>query len=69
MAESYINKAVSAEKAGEIIANTLTKKRQRPRYTIGSDTSIVRVLNWLLLDSVFDSLLAQNSKAHYPKTS
>lgn len=66
MAESYIKKAVSAEKAGKIIANTLIKKRPRPRYTIGSDASMVRFLNWLLPDSQFDSLLARSFKVYYP---
>lgn len=68
LAESYIKNAVSAEKAGEIIANTLIKKKPRTRYTIGRDAAMVRFMNWVLPDSWLDSLVARTNKAHYPKT-
>ena len=69
MAESYIKNAVSAEKAGKIIANTLSKKRPRTRYTIGTDAAMVRFMNWALPDRWLDNLLARTNKAHYPKPS
>lgn len=67
LAESYIKDAVPAEKAGQIIAETLITKRPRTRYTIGRDAAIVRFLNWALPDRVLDKLLARTTKAHYPK--
>ena len=67
LAESYIKNAVPAEKAGRIIADTITSKRPRTRYTIGRDAAMVRFLNWILPDRTLDKLLAQSSKTHYPK--
>ncbi len=69
LAESYIKNAVSAEKAGEIIANTLSKRKPRTRYTIGRDAAMVRFMNWALPDSWLDNLVARTNKAHYPKSS
>jgi len=67
LAESYIKNALSAEKAAEIIANTVSEKKPRTRYTIGKDAAMVRFLNWLLPDRWLDHLLARTNKAHYPK--
>ncbi|WP_395066120.1 SDR family NAD(P)-dependent oxidoreductase [Flavobacterium sp.] len=66
LAESYIKNAVSAEKAGQIIANTITNKRTHTRYTIGQDAAMVRFMNWILPDRILDKLLAQSNKSHYP---
>jgi NAD(P)-dependent dehydrogenase (short-subunit alcohol dehydrogenase family) len=67
LAETYIKNAVPAEKAAEIIANTLTKKKPRTRYIIGKDAAVLRIMNWLLPDRWLDSLLARTNKQHYPK--
>jgi len=67
LAESYIKDAVPAEKAGQIIADTLVTKRPRTRYTIGRDAAMVRFLNWILPDSMLDKILERSTKAHFPK--
>ncbi|GAA5024733.1 short-chain dehydrogenase [Marivirga lumbricoides] len=63
-AESYIDKAVSAEKAGQIIANILNNKRPRTRYTIGSDAAMLSVLIKYLPDRLLDKLIARSMKPH-----
>ena len=68
LAESYIKNAVPAEKAGQIIADTITSKRPRTRYTIGRDAAMVRFMNWILPDRMLDKLIARSNKAHYPKS-
>lgn len=67
LAEAYIKNAVPAEKAGQIIAETITSKRPRTRYTIGRDAAMVRFMNWILPDRMLDKLVARSNKAHYPK--
>jgi NAD(P)-dependent dehydrogenase (short-subunit alcohol dehydrogenase family) len=66
-AESYIKNAVSAEKAGKIIAAIITNKRPRTRYFIGQDATMVRFMNWILSDRLLDKLVAGSMKSHYPK--
>ena len=63
-AESYIDKAVSAEKAGKTIADILHKKRPRTRYTIGRDAAMLSVLIKYLPDRILDRLIAQSMKPH-----
>ena len=63
-AESYINKAVSAEKAGQIIADILNKKRPRTRYTIGRDAAMLSILIKYLPDRLIDKLIYRSMKAH-----
>lgn len=67
LAESYIKNAVPAEKAGKIIADTITSKRSGTRYTIGRDAAMVRFMNWILSDRMLDKLVARSNNAHYPK--
>lgn len=68
LAESYIKNAVSAEKAAEIIANTLAGKKPRTRYIIGKDAAMIRFMNWLLPDRWLDNILAWTTRSHYPKS-
>ncbi|MDO1450846.1 SDR family NAD(P)-dependent oxidoreductase [Rhodocytophaga aerolata] len=65
-AESYINKAVSAECAGQIIADAILSKRPRTRYTIGRDAAMLSILFRLLPDRLLDRIIARSLKAHYP---
>ena len=62
-AEAYINQAVSAERAGQLIADMITHKRPRTRYTIGRDTSMLLVLNGLLPDRWVDRLIARSQQS------
>jgi NAD(P)-dependent dehydrogenase (short-subunit alcohol dehydrogenase family) len=66
-AESYIGKAVPAEEAGRIIADAITSKRPRTRYTIGRDAAMLVVLARLLSDRMLDSVIARSFKPHLPK--
>ena len=47
-----------------IIADAVTSKRPRTRYTIGRSTAIVSYLTRLLSDRMLDNLLARNLKPH-----
>ena len=66
-AESYIKNAVSAPKAGKIIADIVGNKNPKTRYFIGQDAKMVRFMNWLLPDSWLDKAVANSMKSHYPK--
>ena len=63
-AESYIDKAVSAGKAGAAIADAVMSKRPRTRYTIGRDAAMLSVLFRLLPDRMLDRLIARSLKPH-----
>jgi hypothetical protein len=66
-AESYINRAVPAEKAGRIIADVITSKRPRTRYTIGRDAATLVILVRFLSDRILDSIIARSLKPYFPK--
>jgi len=55
------------EEAGRVIADAITSKRPRTRYTVGRNTAIVIRLTRLLSDRMLDRLLARNLKPHLPK--
>ena len=63
-AESYINKAVSAENAGQIIADIINNKRPRTRYTIGSDAAMLSFIIKFIPDRLLDKLIARSMKPH-----
>jgi NAD(P)-dependent dehydrogenase (short-subunit alcohol dehydrogenase family) len=65
-AESYIRKALPAEEAGRVIADAITSKRPRTRYTIGRDAAIILILARCLSDRMLDRLLARSLKPHLP---
>ena len=65
-AESYIKNAVSAPKAGKIIADIVGNINPKTRYYIGKDAKIVRFMNWLLPDHWLDKAVANSMKSHYP---
>ncbi len=62
-AEAYINRAVSAERAGQIIADTITTARPRTRYRIGRDASLLVLLNGLFPDRWLDRLIARSQQS------
>ena len=65
-AQAAIPKGVPAEEAGRVIADAITSKRPRTRYTIGRDAAIVVLLARCLSDRMLDSLLARALKPHSP---
>ena len=66
-AQAAIPKGVPAEDAGRVIADAITSKRPRTRYTIGRDAAIIVRLVRCLSDRTLDSLLARSLKPHQPK--
>jgi NAD(P)-dependent dehydrogenase (short-subunit alcohol dehydrogenase family) len=66
-AEAAIPRGVPAEEAGRVIANAITSKRPRTRYTVGRDAAIIVRLARFLSDRMLDSLLARSLKPHLPK--
>ena len=66
-AQAAIPKGVSAEEAARVIADAITSKRPRTRYTIGRDAAVVVRLARFLSDRTLDSLLARSLRPHRPK--
>ena len=66
-AQAAIPKGVPAEDAGRVIANAITSKRPRTRYTVGRDAAIIVRLVRCLSDRMLDSLLAHSLKQHLTK--
>ena len=66
-AASAIPKGVPAEEVGRVIADAITSKRPRTRYTVGRDAAIIVRLVRYLSDRMLDSLLARSLKPHLPK--
>ena len=67
-AQAAIPKGVPAEEAGRVIADAISSKRPRTRYTVGRDAAIVVRLTRFLSDRRLDSLLARSLKPHFPKS-
>lgn len=68
-AQAAIPKGVPAEEAGRVIADAITRKRPRTRYTVGRDAAIIVRLVKCLSDRMLDSLLARSLKPHMPRAS
>jgi NAD(P)-dependent dehydrogenase (short-subunit alcohol dehydrogenase family) len=66
-ARTAILKGVPAEEAGRVIADAITSKRPRTRYTVGRDAAIIVRLVRFLSDRMLDNLLARRLKPHLPK--
>ena len=66
-AQAYIGKGLPAGEASRVIADAITSKRPRTRYTIGRDAAILVRLAGCLSDRMLDSLLARSLKPHLPK--
>ena len=65
-AQAAVPKAVPAEEAGRVIAEAITSKRPRTRYTVGRDAAIIVRLVRFLSDRMLDSLLARSLKPYLP---
>lgn len=57
---------VSPEHVGRVIANAITSKRPRARYTIGCSTGMIIQLTRLLSDRRLDRMLAGNLRRYFP---
>src|SRR5580700_7976519 len=65
-AEAAIPKGVPAEEAGRVIADAITSKRPRTRYTVGRKAALLPLLA-ILPDRMLDSILAAALRPHFPK--
>ena len=58
---------VPAETAARGIAQALTTRKPRPRYTVGRDAALVTCMARLLPDRILDRVIAATLRPHYPK--
>jgi NAD(P)-dependent dehydrogenase (short-subunit alcohol dehydrogenase family) len=63
-----IPKGVPAEEAGRVIANAITSKRPRTRYTVGREAALLPLLA-MLPDRMLDRILVGALRPHFPKES
>ena len=66
-AQAAIPKGVPAEEAGQVVADAITSKRPRTRYTVGRDAAMIVRIARFLPDRMLDSLLARALRPHFPK--
>lgn len=66
-AQAAIPKGVPAEEAGRVIADAITSKQPRTRYTVGRDAAVIVRLVRVLSDRMLDGVLARSLKPHLPK--
>ena len=67
-AATFAKDGVPAAKAALVIADAITAKRPRTRYTIGSDAAALIRLARLLPDRLLDRLVRRTLKPHYSPT-
>jgi NAD(P)-dependent dehydrogenase (short-subunit alcohol dehydrogenase family) len=67
-ARTFATDGVPAAKAAQVIADVLTTKDPRARYTIGRDAAIITRLARVAPDRLLDRLLQRNLKPHYKTT-
>jgi NAD(P)-dependent dehydrogenase (short-subunit alcohol dehydrogenase family) len=67
-ARTFAADGVPAAQAAQVIADALTTKSPRARYTIGRDAAIITRLARLAPDRLLDRLLQRNLKSHYKAT-
>jgi hypothetical protein len=56
---AFLRRAISAERAGAVIARVATASRPRPRYTLGADAAVVVPLARHLPTRVLDAALVR----------
>jgi AcrR family transcriptional regulator len=67
-AQAAIPKGVPAEEAGRVIADAITSKRPRTRYTVGREAALLPLFA-ILPDRMLDRILAAALRPHFPKES
>ena len=65
-AQASIPTGVRPQEVGQVIADAITSKRPRTRYTVGRGAALLVCLTRCLSDRMLDSLLARNLKPHLP---
>jgi hypothetical protein len=67
-AEAAIPKGVPAEEVARVIADAITSKRPRTRYTVGREAALLPLLA-ILPDRMLDCVLAAALRPHFSKES
>ncbi len=67
-AQAAIPTGVPAAEAGRVIADAITSKRPRTRYTVGREAALLPLLA-MLPDRMLDRILAAALRPHFPKES
>lgn len=67
-AATFVKDGVPADQAAQVIADAITTKRPRTRYTIGSDAAALVRLARLLPDRLLDRLVRRTLKPLYSAT-
>ncbi len=68
-AASATKSAMPAEAAAAVIAEAVTARKPRTRYTVGRDAALLTRLVRILPDRALDRLLAAALRPHFPKVS
>jgi len=68
-ARGFARDGVPAAEAARIIADAITTKNPRTRYTIGRDAAVIVRIARLTPDRLLDRILRRNLKPHYDKAS
>jgi len=66
-ARTFTRDGVTAEAAARVIADAVTARRPKTRYTIGRDAAVLTRLARLLPDRALDRMVAANLRPHFPK--
>jgi NAD(P)-dependent dehydrogenase (short-subunit alcohol dehydrogenase family) len=66
-AQASVPGGATPEEAGRVIADAITSKRPRTRYTVGRSTAMIIRLTRLMSDRMLDGLLARNLKPYLSK--
>jgi NAD(P)-dependent dehydrogenase (short-subunit alcohol dehydrogenase family) len=66
-ATAFTDSGVTADKAARVIAEAVTARKPRTRYTIGRDAALLTRLARILPDRALDSVAAANLRPHFPK--
>lgn len=67
--ESAGTRSVSPEAVAEAIAEAVTTRNPRPRYTVGRDAALVTLMARVLPDRILDRILAAALRPHFAQPS
>lgn len=65
----YTNSGLPAEAAAKVIAEAVTARKPRTRYTVGRDAALLTLLARILPDRTLDLVAAAALRPHFPKES
>lgn len=67
-ATSFTDSGVTADKAALVIAQAVTARKPRTKYTIGNDAALLTRLARILPDRALDRVAAANLRPHFPRS-